>query len=70
MPFVTRGEFPIPCTRGSAARAGIGPSLQISMMGLAQSNWNVAECGGGKTDYQRRNAYSFNIVMFVIRWVV
>ena len=29
------GEFPIPCTRGFAACAGIGPSLQISMMGLA-----------------------------------
>ena len=36
VPFVNRGEFPIPCTRGFAARAGIGPSLQISMIGLAQ----------------------------------
>ena len=36
VPFVIRWEFPIPCTRGFAARAGIGPSLQISMMGLAQ----------------------------------
>ena len=35
VPFVTRGEFLIPRTRGFAARAGISPSLQISMMGLA-----------------------------------
>ena len=33
--FMTCGEFLIPCTRGFAARAGISPSLQISMMGLA-----------------------------------
>ena len=31
------GNFIIPCTRGFAARAGIIPSLQIRMMGLAQS---------------------------------
>jgi hypothetical protein len=37
VPFVTRGEFLIPCTRGFAARAGIIPSRQIRMKGLAQS---------------------------------
>ena len=37
VPFVTRGEFIIPCTRGFAARAGIIPFLHLSMMGLAQS---------------------------------
>ena len=40
VPFVTCGEFLIPCTRGFAARAGIIPSLQIRMMGLAQSLTN------------------------------
>ena len=37
VPFVTCWEFSIPCTRGFAARAGIIPSLNLSLMGLAQS---------------------------------
>ena len=33
---MTCWEFSIPCTRGFAARAGIMPSLNLSLMGLAQ----------------------------------